>query len=179
VVRSSKAIFFDRDGVINRSYKIDGKPYAPINFKDFIFYPNTKKNLISLKKKGFKLFIITNQPDIGNNKITINVLNKMHQKILKELPITKIYVCKHSQKKNCRCRKPKPYFIKQAIKLYNINISKSFMVGDRGSDIKIGQTAGCETIFIDRFYDENKNNGQNKTVFSLNSATKYILGKIL
>ena len=62
MVRSSKAIFFDRDGVINRSYKIDGKPYAPINFKDFIFYPNTKKNLISLKKKVLSfLLLLINQ----------------------------------------------------------------------------------------------------------------------
>jgi D-glycero-D-manno-heptose 1,7-bisphosphate phosphatase len=175
VVESSKAVFLDRDGVIVRGKIINNKLYAPRDINLFYFYPKVLNNLNNLKKLGFKLFIITNQPDLGNNKISLETLSKMHNLIINNLPIDKIYMCTHSQKANCKCRKPKPYLIKKASKENNIDLSKSYLIGDRWSDIKAGFDSGCRNIFINRHYKEKQPREQIKTVYSLAGAVRYIL----
>ena len=117
MVKAVKAVFLDRDGVIVRGKIIKKKLYAPKSLKSFFFYPKVVENLFFLKTLGFKLFIITNQPDLANNKISLETLNQMNEILKKKLPISQIYMCTHSQKANCICRKPKTYLIKKAAKL--------------------------------------------------------------
>jgi len=153
----------------------NGKSFAPRKLVDFKFYPYKKNNIKKLKEQNFMIFVITNQPDIGNKLLKKNTLDQMHNKILKFTLVDGISACLHSQKNMCNCRKPKPKMINDIVNKYNINILRSFMVGDRASDILAGKSAGCKTIFIDRNYSELKPKMQNFTVKSMNQAVITIL----
>ena len=153
------AIFLDRDGVINRSLVRNGIPYAPIDLKDFEILPGVLDGLVLLKKSGYKLIVVTNQPDIKTGKQNIATLNKMHQIILNELPIDRIMICMHTDADRCNCRKPLPGLIHEAATLLQINLKKSWMVGDRWRDILAGQSAGCKCFFINHSYNERQPDG--------------------
>ena len=150
----NKAIFFDRDGVINKPIILKGKPYAPKNFDEFHIYKYVYKCIKLVKKAGFLTFVVTNQPDVGNNLVDIEVVKNMNKTIQDKLEIDEVFTCYHSQMVNCNCRKPNPYFLFLASKKYNINLNKSYIIGDRISDIQTGLNASCQTVFIDRKYKE-------------------------
>ncbi len=169
-----KCIFLDRDGVINRSNVKNGKPYAPLRFENFIFLPKVKKSIHQLKKLGFLVILITNQPDISKKKLKISTLDKMNDKIYRNLDVDDIFFCIHSSEDNCNCRKPKTGMLLESQKKYNINLNKSFMIGDRKKDIDSGIKAGCKTIFINRNYNEERPTRQNYTTTSLYKAVEYI-----
>jgi D-glycero-D-manno-heptose 1,7-bisphosphate phosphatase len=170
-----KAVFLDRDGVINRGFIVDGKSYAPRKIEDFKLLPFVIQSVEKLINNGFLVIVITNQPDIANGLLDIETLNLMHEKLITKLKLTDIYFCPHSKNENCECRKPKPGMIYSAVKKYKINISNSFLVGDRASDIEAANAIRCRSIFINRNYKEPKPFTQEKTVNSLKSATNYIL----
>jgi D-glycero-D-manno-heptose 1,7-bisphosphate phosphatase len=172
---SRSAVFLDRDGVINQSKVVEGKPYAPRSFEKFKLMPYASESIEKLCKAGFVVIVITNQPDIGNGHISINTVNLMHKKLLNQTSISDIIMCPHSQNEECDCRKPKPTMIFQGAKKYNIDLSQSYMVGDRSSDMEAGQKAGCRTIFIERNYKKEKFSNPDLKVRSLRSATKHIL----
>lgn len=165
----------DRDGVINRGFVENGKSYAPRRVEDFKLLPYVKESIKKLINNGFLIIIITNQPDISNGLLSLDVLHLMHNKLRKKITLTDIYFCPHSKNENCECRKPKPGMIVAAAKKYKINFSKSFLVGDRSSDIEAGKKVGCRLIFINRNYKETKPICQEKTVNNLRRATHYIL----
>ena len=174
MVKKNKAVFLDRDGVLVKGSILKRKLYAARSFENFYLYPKTRKNLLILKKLGYKLIIITNQPDVGKNLISKKTINKMNNYLYEELPIDKIYVCAHSQNLNCKCRKPKTYFFKTAIKNYKIDPKISFMVGDRKTDILAGNNIGCKTIFINRSYLEEKPSSSDRIVRSFSEAVNFI-----
>ena len=99
----------------------------------------------------------------------------MHLKLKNEILIDQIYTCMHNKFENCECRKPKAGMLIKAIKDYNINVNKSYLIGDRYSDIEAAKKIKCKSIFIDRNYDEIRPVDQIKTVDSLNQAVNYIL----
>ena len=99
----------------------------------------------------------------------------MHSLLKKKTNVKSIYTCYHSSKKNCNCRKPKTGMLIKAGRTNKIDFNKSYMIGDRNSDIICGNSIGCKTIFIDRNYKEKKPKVQNISVKNLNEATKYIL----
>ena len=171
----NKAIFLDRDGVISKSFLIGGKSFAPRKFKDFKIFSSSAKLVKRLKLAGYMVFVVTNQPDVGKKLISKNTLKKMHNKIIKEMEVDQIYSCVHSQNAGCYCRKPKPGMILKAAKKYNIDLKRSFMVGDRASDIKAGLKAKCRSIFLDKKYKEQKPKAQEATFSNLAEATQYIL----
>tara|TARA_B100001123_G_C15312264_1_gene1024833 strand:- start:953 stop:1564 length:612 start_codon:yes stop_codon:yes gene_type:complete len=152
----NKAVFLDRDGVINKIFKKNGLPFSPPNFEQFEILPGVKESIIKFKKLNFYSIIITNQPDVSRGKIKKKTVLKMNDHIKKEIKIDDIFVCFHDDHDNCDCRKPKPGLIHNAIKKWNININKSFMIGDRKKDIDAGKSAGCKTIFLDYNYNEAK-----------------------
>ena len=121
MVNKNKAVFFDRDGVLNKTFLKKGKPYAPRSLKDFKIFSNTNGILNHLASLNYLIFVITNQPDVGNGYITKNIVEKMHDVILNELPVREIFVCYHSQSENCSCRKPKTGMLERAsIADYNL-----------------------------------------------------------
>lgn len=170
-----KAVFLDRDGVLNIPTIKDGKSYAPRTLSQFRLYPHTNLYLSLLKKAGYKTIVITNQPDVGNNLIKLAELESMHERLFKKAEINDIFVCIHSQSEGCLCRKPKTGLIEQAISKYNIDISKSFLIGDRYSDIEAAKSINCKSIFIDRNYSEVCPESQLITVSSLKNAVDFIL----
>lgn len=175
MVSYNKAVFLDRDGVLVKSQMKDRKAYAPKTFKDFKIYKYSLECVKKLSSKGYKIIVVTNQPDVEKKKITKKSLNKMHLFLKKKIKVNKIYTCIHTSEKKCMCRKPKPGMLIKAAEINNINLKKSYMVGDRSSDIICGKRVGCKTIFIDRNYKEAKPKKQNISVKNLKEATNYIL----
>lgn len=154
---------------------IGKKAYAPRYFNDFKLFPYVRRYLKKLKKKNYKLIVITNQPDINNKLVNIEEINKMNKKLMTSTDIDEIYMCPHSQNEKCLCRKPRPGMILKASKKHLINIKKSFLIGDRNSDIEAGTKVKCNNIFIDRGYDEKKPKKSVVFVKSFRQAAEYIL----
>jgi D-glycero-D-manno-heptose 1,7-bisphosphate phosphatase len=173
-----KAIFLDRDGVINQAKIIDGKPYSPNSIDELILLPKVFDALKILKKAGFFLFVITNQPDVSRGFVKKKSIEKIHKFLKKIFPIDDIFVCFHDDDENCNCRKPNPGNIYKAIKKYNIDISSSFIIGDRWKDIEAGKKVGCKTIFIDYNYKEKRPVSFDFKVNSLYDASKIIINQI-
>ncbi|QDC46215.1 HAD family hydrolase [Candidatus Methylopumilus universalis] len=171
----NKAIFLDRDGVVNQVNIVDGKPYPPKDMSELILLPKVNEALQLLKDAGYLLIVITNQPDVVRGKAKIETVETINQFLKNSLPIDDIFTCYHDDIEDCNCRKPKPGHILKAADQYNINISRSFMIGDRWRDIEAGISAGCITFFIDYSYQEKQPKSYNFKVKSLYEAAKIIL----
>ena len=149
-LKSNRAVFLDRDGVLTVSIVRDGKGYAPLTLEQFRFYPEVAHCVLRIQELGFIPILVSNQPDVANGTLPIHVLEQMNQKILDELKISEINNCIHNNEDQCLCRKPKPgMLINSALKL-GVNLKESWMIGDRDGDMKAGLAAGCKTIFINR-----------------------------
>ncbi len=169
------AVFLDRDGVLSRAIVVNGKSYAPRQLSDFRLLPGAKESVSRLKQVGFMVIVVTNQPDVGNGLIDRALVEIMHEKLRKNTNVDSIYLCPHRQIEGCHCRKPKPSMLFEAAMRHVIDLPKSFLVGDRASDIEAGIRAGCATIFVNRHYTEPPPEGQICTVSSLPKAVDYIL----
>ncbi|MEI8288569.1 MAG: HAD family hydrolase [Verrucomicrobiota bacterium] len=151
-----RAVFLDRDGVINRALERDGKPYPPTTLAEFEILPEVPTALARLKTAGFLLIVTTNQPDVGRGTLALQVVENIHAHMTAQLPIDRVEVCFHPGKgrSDCDCRKPKPGMLFHAARELNIDLAESWMVGDRWRDVDCGHAAGCKTVFIDRGYAE-------------------------
>ena len=149
-----RAVFLDRDGVINRAFVRDGKPFPPPTPQELEILPGVPEALRELKANGFQLLLVTNQPDVGRGKLSVQTLDAMHEDLRTQLPLDDILVCCHTDQDKCDCRKPMPGMIIAAARKHNIDLAASFMVGDRWRDIDAGYNAGCKTILIDYGYSE-------------------------
>jgi histidinol-phosphate phosphatase family protein len=150
-----KVVFLDRDGVINK--KASKAEYIT-EIKDFVFLPKVKQALKMLQKKGYMIFVITNQPGIARKMLTGKKLQIIHRYMEEELKkigveIKEIFVCKHGWDEKCFCRKPNPGMFFQAAQKYNIDLYKSYCIGDDDRDIIAGQMAGCKTFKINSTQD--------------------------
>ncbi len=170
----NRAVFIDRDGVINKPIMVNGIPTPPRNINELIFLPMVNEAALILKKKGFLLFVVTNQPDIARKKIDINDVDLINAKVKSELFVDDIYTCVHDDDQNCFCRKPKPGALLFLAKKYDINLKRSFMIGDRWRDIGAGIGAGCKTFFIDYKYNEKQPYSYDYLVSSLYDAALII-----
>ena len=173
---STRAVFLDRDGVINRAVVRSGKPYPPASLDELEIINGVPEALRDLHKAGFKLIVVTNQPDVGRGTTSLETVEAIHAHMKKTLALDEIRACYHSGHEGCHCRKPKPGMLLDAADAHGIDLSKSFMVGDRWRDVDAGHAAGCQAIFIDEGYDEQA--PQNQPVFicaSLNEAAQWII----
>lgn len=169
------AVFLDRDGVINRSEIRDGKAYAPRRLADFRLLPGVVGAVNALKSAGFLIVVVTNQPDIGNGLVDPAVVEAMHARLRARLPVDAIEMCAHRQDEGCSCRKPKPGLLRRAARRLAIDLPRSFMVGDRWSDVVAGRMAGCYTVFVNRAYRESAPTAPDAIVSSLPAAARRIL----
>ena len=144
----NKAVFLDRDGVLNKAIVRNGKPYPPANLAEFEILPDVKEALLQLKAAGYLLIVVTNQPDVGRGTQQKSVVEAMHELLKSELPLDAIYVCYHGYDGECQCRKPKPGMLVKASEDCKIDLAQSYMVGDRSKDIEAGIAAGCKTGLI-------------------------------
>ncbi len=172
---TKRAVFLDRDGVLIVPEMRNGRSYAPRSIETFRMYPQAAEALARLKAAGYLLIVVTNQPDIGNGLVSVEVVNEMHRLIAQALPIDRIEMCPHSQSEDCNCRKPKPGMLINAARHLEIDLAGSVMVGDRFSDMEAGRAAGCRTIFMDLDYQREEPVAADYAVRSLGEAADLIL----
>lgn len=149
-----RAIFLDRDGILNHAVVCDGKPYPPRKPEELVIISGVADRLALLKKKGFALIVVTNQPDVARGKTTYETVSSLNQVLYDQLPIDHILVCFHDDSDECDCRKPLPGLFRQAAERFGIDLKYSYMLGDRWRDIGAGVAAGCTTVFVDYGYQE-------------------------
>ena len=144
----NKAIFLDRDGVINQTIIKMGKPRAPYFLEEFVFIPGVRESVAQLKQTGYLLIVVTNQPDVSRGWVSMEQVRVINNYVVQELNVDELKACFHTDKDNCECRKPKPGMLLEAAMRWNIRFQDSFMVGDRYSDVDAGQRAGCKSILV-------------------------------
>jgi len=172
-----KAIFFDRDGVLNKAIIINSKPYSPRNLKEFKINLFLKKYINFFKKKNFIIIVITNQPDVGSGKVPKNLILNFHKILKKKLLIDDIFTC-YDQSNKSFLKKPNPGMLFMAQKKYKIDMSNSYFIGDRWKDMKASYTAGVKGLFVDFKYNEKPATKYHKKFNSLYKAVIFLKKKI-
>ena len=174
-----RAVFLDRDGVINRAIERDGKPFAPTSYQEFEIYPEVLDACAKLKAAGFLLIVATNQPDVGRGTMKQELVESIHAEMCRELPIDRVEVCYDSGygAVESEFRKPKPGMLLRAAEELEIDLAQSWMVGDRWRDIDCGHAAGCKTVFIDRHYTEALKQKPDFSAGNLGEAADIILSQ--
>ena len=148
-----KVVFVDRDGVLIRAPKINNRPHSIKNLKELKIMNNVIRG-VKILKKNFKIIMITNQPDVYRKKIKKKDVEKINNFLKKKLDLDDVYVCYHDDIHKCRCRKPNAGMLLLAKKKWNISFKKSFLIGDRSSDVIAGKKVGCTNFFINYNYNE-------------------------
>jgi D-glycero-D-manno-heptose 1,7-bisphosphate phosphatase len=151
--RSVRAVFLDRDGVLNRARVVDGRPYPPATVEEFEILPGVVQALGRFQDAEFLLIVATNQPDVARGTQPRATVEAMNAQLLAVTPIRQIFVC-YDDQDDSPLRKPNPGLLLEAAAAYGIDLAKSFMVGDRWKDVEAGRRAGCRTVFIDLGYAE-------------------------
>jgi len=172
-----RAVFLDRDGVINRAIVRNGKPYPPASLEEMEILPGVADALNALRGAGYLLVVVTNQPDVTRGTQKREVVEAMHSYLMANLPVDEIKTCYGTSSETSDCYKPRPGMLLEAAKTHNINLARSFTVGDRWRDIGAGQAAGTFTIFIDYGYQEERPQNPDATVASLADAAAIILSE--
>ena len=171
----NRAVFLDRDGVLNKVTVQNGKPYPPNSVNELALLPGVEEACRLLKDTQFLLIVVTNQPDIARGKKSVKVVNEINQILQQKLGLDDVRVCPHINADACHCRKPKPGHLLDAATDFDIDLSSSIMVGDRWGDVGAGQNAGCKTVFIDYGYREQRPNNPDYICHDFLSAARWIL----
>lgn len=173
----TRAVFLDRDGVINRPLVRDGRPYPPASLAEFDLLPGVAEACARLQAAGWLLVVATNQPDVGRGTQRREEVEAMHAAMCARLPIDRVEVCYDpGQGPPSDFRKPAPGMLLRAARELGIDLAASWMIGDRWRDIDCGAAAGCRTIFIDYGYDETLRAQPTHRAKSLLEASMIVLG---
>jgi D-glycero-D-manno-heptose 1,7-bisphosphate phosphatase len=172
-VRLRRAVFLDRDGVLNRAIMRNGEPCAPRTLDEFEILPGVAGELGRLHE--FALIVVTNQSGVAYGRLKTSTLDAMHAQLFNGLPIDDIYTCRHIDEDYCVCRKPKPGMLLKAAYWHKLALFNSFIIGDRWQDVEAGYLAGCRTVFLDRDYTNAIKPTADATVRSLGEAVDWIL----
>jgi D-glycero-D-manno-heptose 1,7-bisphosphate phosphatase len=171
------AVFLDRDGVINAAVVRAGKPYPPARVEDVEILPGVEAALGELRRAGYVLVVVTNQPDVARGAQRRETVDAIHARLRAALPLDAVYCCFHDDADACACRKPAPGLVLDAARDLALDLAASFLVGDRWRDIEAGAAAGCRTVFIDRGYAERQPRGFHAARASLPDAAAWILAQ--
>lgn len=171
----ARAIFLDRDGVINRPVWRAGVLGSPRSWEETEILPGVPSACARLKAAGFGLVVVTNQPDVARGLVSRADVDLIHRELRKRLPIDLIGVCYHDDADGCLCRKPLPGLLLAAANSLGLSLPDSVMVGDRWKDIDAGEAAGCRTVFVDWNYSERRPGNPGCVARSLEEAVGWIL----
>jgi D-glycero-D-manno-heptose 1,7-bisphosphate phosphatase len=171
-----KAVFLDRDGVLNR--KAPEGQYI-MRWEDMVFLPRVREAVRLFNQAGFLVVVVSNQRCVAKGLITTSELDDLHARMQSEFALTgarldAIYYCPHENEPPCACRKPQPGLLLQAARIHNIDLAKSWMIGDSKRDVAAGRAAGCRTVRL----TEDKNSALSDSdwvAFSLLDATHKLL----
>jgi D-glycero-D-manno-heptose 1,7-bisphosphate phosphatase len=150
----NRAVFLDRDGVLNEAVLSEGRPYPPASLADLRITEGAAEALSGLKAAGFLLIVVTNQPDVGRGTQSREAVEAMNRALEAALPLDEFVVCYHDGREPCGCRKPEPGMVLDAAARHAIDLTRSFLIGDRWRDIDCGHAAGVRTVWIDQGYRE-------------------------
>jgi len=174
-----RAVFLDRDGVLNEAIVRAGRPYPPASLRELRIVSDAAAALRRLKDAGFLLVVVTNQPDVGRGLQTRLAVEELNGAVRAALPVDHFYVCFHDGAEECGCRKPKPGLLLQAAGERGIDLARSFMIGDRWRDIDAGAAAGCRTVLIESAYRERAPEKEpDYTARGLTQAAEWILERL-
>lgn len=172
---SRRAVFLDRDGVLNEAFVENGKPYPPRSPAELRILPGVKESCHRLHELGFLCIVVTNQPDLARGKIDRSTVDEINAVLSVELPLDSIWVCPHDDVDGCLCRKPRPGLLRQAAAHHGIDLAASYMVGDRWRDVGAGRAAGCRTaLIVNPEYVEPSAEHPDARVQSLSEAVDWI-----
>jgi D-glycero-D-manno-heptose 1,7-bisphosphate phosphatase len=144
-----QAVFLDRDGVINRNYLRDGVTCPPRTAEEFEFLPGAAQAAARLREAGFVLVVVTNQPDVARGSTTREAVERLNDLVRAALPVEDVLSCFHDRGDGCDCRKPLPGMLLEAARRWGLDLGRSFMVGDRHTDVLAGRAAGCRTVLVE------------------------------
>ncbi len=167
-------MFLDRDGVLNRPVIRNGCPFPPASLEQFELYPDAPSACDRLRRKGFALVVVTNQPEVARGTLDVSLVEAIHDQLRRALPLDGVYTCLHDDADHCGCRKPAPGLLVAAAADLGLDLAGSFMVGDRWRDVEAGRRAGCRTVHIDRGYQEQAPEQPDSSAPDLTEAVRWI-----
>jgi len=168
-----RAVFLDKDGVLNKVLIRDGKIGSPRNLRELELTEEALEPIDDLKKGGFLVVVLTNQPDLARGRMAFSEFEAMARAVRERFPIDDLLVCPHDDEDACECRKPKPGLIYRACEQHGIDVSRSFFVGDTRRDLEAANRAGCPGLLIDTPY--NRDVSCEHRFQNLRDAVKFIL----
>lgn len=171
------AVFLDRDGVINAARVDEGRPFPPQGVDQLKILDGVVASIQDLTKAGYVCVVVTNQPDIARGTASWRGVDAINKRIADLTQLKHFYVCPHDEADACDCRKPLPGLLLQAASQLQLDLVRSFMVGDRWRDVEAGKNAGVRTFFIDYGYLERQPIGYDWRVHSLRDATDIVLSQ--
>jgi D-glycero-D-manno-heptose 1,7-bisphosphate phosphatase len=175
---SRRAVFFDRDGVLNEAAVREGTPRPPAGPEELRIARGAPDALRALRGAGFFLVVVTNQPDVARGSQRRDIVEAINARLRAALPLDAIYVCYHDDRDACACRKPQPGLLLRAAAEHAIDLPKSFMIGDRWRDIEAGRRAGCLTIRLEQPYAQaDPESAPDYQARSLPDAASWILAR--
>jgi histidinol-phosphate phosphatase family protein len=140
---SARAVFLDRDGVLMEDANYVG------HVERVKLIPGAVEAVRRLLAAGFKIFVVTNQSGVGRGYFTREAVEEIHHHLRQQgIQPDRFYVCPHHPEDNCDCRKPKPKFLLEAAREYDLDLAASYMIGDRSSDLLAGLHAGAQPILV-------------------------------
>ena len=143
-----RALFLDRDGVLNALVQREGRWLSPLRAADFAVLPGVARAVRALRRAGLVALVVTNQPELARGRLHSAELERMHEALRREIELDGIYVCPHRNSDRCECRKPLPGLLLAAARQWRVSLRASFLVGDSPKDIAAGRAAGCRTILV-------------------------------
>lgn len=167
------AVFLDRDGVLNELVQRDGADVSPRDPGEFRLRPDAAAAVRELRSAGLPVLVVTNQPDIARGRMPVEALERMTAILKSALPVDDVAVCPHDDADACDCRKPNPGLLLDLASRWDVDLQRSYMIGDSWRDVGAGRAAGCRTILIAGA--DGSRSGADATVPDLRSAVAAVL----
>lgn len=174
-IATQRAVFLDRDGVLIESVVVDGKPFPAPDVGSVRFVEGAADLCRRLKEAGYLLVCVTNQPDVARGTTKRETVEAINCHIGSRIGIDQFRVCYHDDQDRCNCRKPKPGLLLDAARDLDIDLGRSWMIGDRWKDVEAGKRAGCRSIFVDYSYEETMRSEPDYRVTRVADAAEIIL----
>jgi D-glycero-D-manno-heptose 1,7-bisphosphate phosphatase len=169
------AVFLDRDGVINRVFVRAGVTHPPAHPGEFELLPGVTEAAARLRQAGFILVVVTNQPDAARGTQTRAGVEALNDRVRAALPVQDVLTCFHDTADGCTCRKPKPGLLLEAARRWGLDLRRSFLVGDRWSDVAAAQAAGCWAVLVETPYSGRERCRPDRCVADLAAAADWII----
>ena len=173
-----RAVFLDRDGVLNRVFVRDNVSYPPATLDEVELMPGAIEMAVRLRELGFYRLVVTNQPDVARGRQQKERVAEINDYMVERLRLDAVYTCYHDTSDGCDCRKPQPGLLLQAAREWSVNLERSFLVGDRYNDIEAGRQAGCITFLFNQGYAGRPGVEPDYRVSSLAEVVNIIAGRI-